>query len=1341
MAESVVAELRADIQQFRSEMRQAVLAVQQLNTQGTPAVNRLNRSTQSLGASFTQLKGILVSIGLTRLAREAIEVTTAFNAANRAMVTATGSARAGAEAMAFVRDESRRLGTDLLGGARAFATFTNSARGSALEGEGVRQVYSAMSEATVALGRSNEEFNRVMIATGQIMTKGRIQTEELLQLTEAGIPIYTELKDALKLTGEQLSDALRQGLIPAEALLAVSERLRDRFFFDLAAASGTLEVQFRALRSEFTEVLAQIGAAVFSSDELKRVIGEAREAIRQFSSSIDATAIRAWTDEIVRLVGHLLNIPNVLNLVAGQISAFFTNTAAAIRERGGIFSGFAAKEVEALGRAFDAIADTVRDTFTEGGFGNVGETLTQFNDDMDDLIRRMKSDQGLPSVAVSLADAFMGESDEYIAQISGAVEQGGKEGGEKGAQHTVQSIEDIINEIRERIAKGIGEGGKKGAEAAARAIDDIVFNRRTVFATTSQIADEFAKQVEAIQEEVQTRVGDIVFNREAIFATIPAILDDLERPLAEAQRRVNARVEEIVFNRDTMFATIDEISDELGDIVNKARQRIADRVEEIVFNREDFFATLPQALDELTKITNVKVQEETARIANAQRNLVDNMGDNLARLGERIFEEDWLGSVNAFVNLAGDAFQDLGDVLTEQGKTTTGEFLKAVGQAFQGVQTGITVAQFARQAGANRELAGGLGGAAGGAQIAGQFSGNNPYAVAAGAIIGAIVGAIGGALSRGEPGTFSRGIITQQATPDIARASDQTFRRTPFGAVFFDENGARGIGAFRDLDILVKTDAAIASLLNEQQRLLAAGALEGTISGEIKADEAEQFANQAGPILGERIATVIQAVLGGAEGAAVSARFREINPRGTPEELAQTADQIFSIIQVITQSLDPKELTPAEEAVKGIREQFAQLIPIALDYGFTLETLTAAQEAQIGRLRDQINEQNRTALLQLRDPGQANIERIQQENVDRMRETAAVGGDLAVAQELNIELIKQAHEARAEQLRAEREEARRAAAQRRREVLEFRSALAEMTNPFEAVMIRVSADLQRFREMAAEGIISPSAFQRLARLAQASARIEQSLAQATGGAATPVEQLGDVFQQFIRAGSPQNQFIDQLRELGDNFMNLSRAARTMGLSTNRLEQSFVRQARFIRQQFIQDIEAQQQAQIEGIRSVREFLRREQLDESLPLNFRFTAARAQLTAALQGQDSGVAIQAAEAFKSIARERFASSEPFFQVSRSVDAQLKAFADREQKRVEVERDRQLRVFDAQLKTLAAQQNSLAVLRAMGATQRGASQGINELIGHARQNGQQNAQVEALLRRVLQRLEVAVR
>ena len=63
-----------------------------------------------------------------------------------------------------------------------------------------------LGDSMAALGRGQDDLNGVVLALGQIQTKGKLSAEELMQLAERGLPVFQILEQQLGLTKKQLGD-------------------------------------------------------------------------------------------------------------------------------------------------------------------------------------------------------------------------------------------------------------------------------------------------------------------------------------------------------------------------------------------------------------------------------------------------------------------------------------------------------------------------------------------------------------------------------------------------------------------------------------------------------------------------------------------------------------------------------------------------------------------------------------------------------------------------------------------------------------------------------------------------------------------------------------------------------------------------------------------------------------------------------------------------------------------------------------------------------------------------------------------------------------------------------
>lgn len=130
-----------------------------------------------------------------------------------------------------------------------------------------------LGDATSAMGGNAAMFETIARAMAQISAKGKVSTEELMQLAEAGIPAFEILQEKLGVTREELDELLRGGLIPAqEGIDALSQGMEERFGGAMDEQSQSLNGMLSSLEDFKNFLLADITAPIF--ENLKPLLEE-----------------------------------------------------------------------------------------------------------------------------------------------------------------------------------------------------------------------------------------------------------------------------------------------------------------------------------------------------------------------------------------------------------------------------------------------------------------------------------------------------------------------------------------------------------------------------------------------------------------------------------------------------------------------------------------------------------------------------------------------------------------------------------------------------------------------------------------------------------------------------------------------------------------------------------------------------------------------------------------------------------------------------------------------------------------------------------------------------------
>jgi tape measure domain-containing protein len=113
--------------------------------------------------------------------------------------------------------------------------------GAGTAAKNVIPIMTALGDASGALGLDQERFGRVMTAVTQIMNRGKVQAEELNQITEAGIPVWTLLAKATGKPVPELQKLMASGkLLAKDVLPKLFDQMRKDYGGGMVKQSKTL---------------------------------------------------------------------------------------------------------------------------------------------------------------------------------------------------------------------------------------------------------------------------------------------------------------------------------------------------------------------------------------------------------------------------------------------------------------------------------------------------------------------------------------------------------------------------------------------------------------------------------------------------------------------------------------------------------------------------------------------------------------------------------------------------------------------------------------------------------------------------------------------------------------------------------------------------------------------------------------------------------------------------------------------------------------------------------------------------------------------------------------------
>lgn len=217
---------------------------------GTNQVKAGFQAMQAQILTFAAALGV-GGIGLSNLVTRFIEVAKETNRVTTALKNVSGSMSKFADNQRYLLDLAKKYGLEINALTGNYAKFTAAASISGMSMQEQRKIFESLSRATTAFGMSAEDSNGVFLALSQMMSKGKISSEELrLQMGER-LPIA--LQAMAKATGTSvagLDKLLKEGkLLSADVLPRFADALNEML---PNVDTDNLETSLNRLKNAFT---------------------------------------------------------------------------------------------------------------------------------------------------------------------------------------------------------------------------------------------------------------------------------------------------------------------------------------------------------------------------------------------------------------------------------------------------------------------------------------------------------------------------------------------------------------------------------------------------------------------------------------------------------------------------------------------------------------------------------------------------------------------------------------------------------------------------------------------------------------------------------------------------------------------------------------------------------------------------------------------------------------------------------------------------------------------------------------------------------------------------------
>lgn len=201
-------------------------------------------------------------------------------------------------------------------------------------------------------GSGQEGLERISLALGQAWSKQKLQGEEIMQLVEAGVPVWDLLAKSTGKSIPELQKLSEAGKLGKDAI----QGLIDAMGNDAIGASAAQMNTVNGAWSNFLDTLDKVKVSIFKSgmgDELKVQLQSIAAEIQKMADDGSLKRFAQQAGDAFRAVASIIG--NVVTVVFNLVSAYDKlNTAT-----GGALSKIASFPLDALKAGFDGITKAI----------------------------------------------------------------------------------------------------------------------------------------------------------------------------------------------------------------------------------------------------------------------------------------------------------------------------------------------------------------------------------------------------------------------------------------------------------------------------------------------------------------------------------------------------------------------------------------------------------------------------------------------------------------------------------------------------------------------------------------------------------------------------------------------------------------------------------------------------------------------------------------------------------------------------------------------------------------------------------------------------------------------
>lgn len=232
-------------------------------------------------AAVMSIAGVAASLGA--LGVKAVQAAGNFQQVQAAMTNMLGSAERAKNLLGQLQDFAAKTPfefNDVAAASQKFLAFGFTA-------EQIIPTLRAVGDAAAGVGLGKEGIDRITLALGQMAAKSKVQSDEMLQLTEAGIPAWQMLADKIGTSVPQAMDMVSKGAVDAQTgLQALVGGMEEKFGGMMDQQAQTITGTWSNMMDGLSQSAIAVGQQISDALNLPDLFSSLGDSLQQFANLV-----------------------------------------------------------------------------------------------------------------------------------------------------------------------------------------------------------------------------------------------------------------------------------------------------------------------------------------------------------------------------------------------------------------------------------------------------------------------------------------------------------------------------------------------------------------------------------------------------------------------------------------------------------------------------------------------------------------------------------------------------------------------------------------------------------------------------------------------------------------------------------------------------------------------------------------------------------------------------------------------------------------------------------------------------------------------------------------------